>query len=90
MQVTHGDQEDIRPLPGRGGTNDHTLSVRERASLAGEGEEGEMSQEEVEILKKHYGFTEERIGQLKREGRLNEIIEKIKMEHFLSCRHGRG
>lgn len=42
--------------------------------------------EEIKALKKHYGFSDACIKKLKKEGKLEEVIRRIKMEHFSLCK----
>lgn len=42
--------------------------------------------EEIKALKKHYGFSDVKIKELKEKGKLDEVIKKIKMEHFTLCK----
>lgn len=45
--------------------------------------------EEVEMLKKYYGFSDDNIKRLEERNELGKAIERIKLGHFLHCRGGR-
>lgn len=46
----------------------------------------QASKEEIEMLKKYYGFDEASIKELKEKNQLGEVIKKIKLEHFSLCK----
>lgn len=44
--------------------------------------------EEIEILKRYYGFDEASIKELKEKNQLAEVINIVKLEYFSLCKGG--